>query len=133
MNITILVNGEFENCQLCGYAQSTIKIIPQGTSGYLVYLRFTWSQDIIFHVTSSSTVGLTVMPLYYRHLSIHTVCSVGLKRPKDMLASTSIRVWRPANGHLFGLRVNEVSMYININEVLPVSRYTTWLEIGGGI
>ena len=26
--------------------------------------------------------------------------------------------------------MNKVSMYINTNEVLPVSRYTAWLEIG---
>ena len=37
------------------------------------------------------------------------------------------------HGRLFGLRMNKVSMYINTNDVLPVSRHTAWPEIRAGI
>ena len=37
------------------------------------------------------------------------------------------------HGRLFGLRMTKVSMYISTNEVLHVSRYTAWLEIGAEI
>ena len=90
-----LVQGEFENCQLCGHAQRTVKIISQGTCGYLVYLQFTWSHRyqiscyLFLYGGPDSYATILQTPIY-------TDCSTGLKRPKDKLTSTSIRVQRPA-------------------------------------
>ena len=80
------------------------------------------------------------MPLYYRHLFIRlfnwpekTKRQVG----QYLYQSTETCNTRPIryvlHGRLFGLRMNKVSMYINTNDVLTVSRHTAWPEIRAGI
>ena len=138
-----MVNGEFENCQLCGHEQRTVKIISQGTCGYLVYLQFTWSQryqiscylllyrgpdsyatvlQTPIHTDCSIDSYATILQTHIHtncssdsyatilQTPVHTDCSIGLKRPKDKLASTSIRVRRPATLDLLDTSYTVVSL-----------------------
>ena len=103
----------------------TVHLVPE-ISDFMLPPLLPWAWQLCHYTTDTCSYRLFNWPeKTKRHVGQH------LYQGTETCNTRPIRYI--LHGRLFGLRMNKVSMYVNTNEVLPVSRYTAWLEIRAGI